>query len=167
MEQAKMTVRWPYSSTATVTPDRAAWAQRSNAVLSGEGCWMLPLATHCHTHFHLHPLHCVLFKFKDLVVKQHPINSHTKAETGHLFSWKRPQMHSDMDSITMATCSLPKEVLLHYSSSCKSARGPVEPHAWWNHGCPLKQHDYSIILRPSNCMQGRGTKLKPWCTERA
>ena len=34
-------------------------------------CWMLPLATHCHTHYHLRPFHFVLFKFKDLVAKQH------------------------------------------------------------------------------------------------
>ena len=30
------------------------------------------LGTHCHTHYHLHPFHFVLFKVKDLVAKQHP-----------------------------------------------------------------------------------------------
>ena len=35
---------------------------------------MLPLATHYHTHYHLHPFYFVLFKFKDLVAKQHPTN---------------------------------------------------------------------------------------------
>ena len=30
---------------------------------------MLPLGTHCHTHYHL-----LLFKVKDLVAKQHPTN---------------------------------------------------------------------------------------------
>ena len=33
---------------------------------------MLPLATHCHMLYHLHPFHFVLFKFKDLGAKQHP-----------------------------------------------------------------------------------------------
>ena len=32
---------------------------------------MLPLATHCHTHYQLHPLCFVFFKFKNLVAKQH------------------------------------------------------------------------------------------------
>ena len=36
---------------------------------------MLPLATHCHTHYHLHPFHFMLSKFKGLVAKQHPTNS--------------------------------------------------------------------------------------------
>ena len=35
-------------------------------------CWMLPLATKCHTHYHLHPFYFMLFKFKCLVAKQHP-----------------------------------------------------------------------------------------------
>ena len=38
---------------------------------------MLPLATYCHTHCHLHPFYFMLFKFKDLVAKQHPTNTHT------------------------------------------------------------------------------------------
>ena len=38
---------------------------------------MLPLATQYHTHYHLHPFYFMLFKFKDLVAKQHPTNTHT------------------------------------------------------------------------------------------
>ena len=36
---------------------------------------MLPLATQCHTHYHLHPFYFMLFKVKDLVAKQHPTSS--------------------------------------------------------------------------------------------
>ena len=35
-------------------------------------CCLLPLATYCHTHYHLHPFHFMFFKFKNLVAKQHP-----------------------------------------------------------------------------------------------
>ena len=48
----------------------------SSAVPSGE-CkiiyWMLLLATHCYTHYHLHgpPITLRVVKFKDLVAKQH------------------------------------------------------------------------------------------------
>ena len=35
---------------------------------------VLPVATCCHIHYHLHPFHSVLFKFKALVSKQHPTN---------------------------------------------------------------------------------------------
>ena len=38
--------------------------------------WMLPLATRYHTHYHLHPSNFVLFKFKDLVAKQHSTNKY-------------------------------------------------------------------------------------------
>ena len=41
---------------------------------------MLPLVIKCHTHYHLHPFHFVLFKVKDLVAKQHPTNTHTHTE---------------------------------------------------------------------------------------
>ena len=34
-------------------------------------CRMLPLVTHCHTHYHLHPFYLMLFKLKILVAKQH------------------------------------------------------------------------------------------------
>ena len=44
-----------------------------NEVLTTIPSWssriLLPLATHCHTHYHLHPFHFI--KCKDLVVKQH------------------------------------------------------------------------------------------------
>ena len=61
-----------------------AFSRWSSTSLKGKCCsvWMLPLATHCHTHYHLHPIQ---FKFKDLVAKQHPtidgtgpIHDHTK-----------------------------------------------------------------------------------------
>ena len=42
---------------------------------------MLPLVIKCHTHYHLHPFHFVLFKVKDLVSKQHPTNTHTHTHT--------------------------------------------------------------------------------------
>ena len=51
---------------------------------------MLSLATHCHTHYHPHPFHFVLFKFKDLVAKQHPTKCaisdiwHIDICTGHI-----------------------------------------------------------------------------------
>ena len=44
---------------------------------------MLPLATHCHTHNHLHPFYSVLFKYKVLVAKQHLTNTHTHTHTPH------------------------------------------------------------------------------------
>ena len=34
-------------------------------------CWMLLLATQCHTHYRLHPFYFMLFKFKYLVAKPH------------------------------------------------------------------------------------------------
>ena len=37
-------------------------------------CWMLTLATCCHTHYNLYPFHFVLFKFKGCVAKRHPTN---------------------------------------------------------------------------------------------
>lgn len=46
--------------------------QRANSVPSGECCWLLPLATHSHTHYRLHPFHFMLFKFENVVAKQHP-----------------------------------------------------------------------------------------------
>ena len=58
-----------------ITLDEAAWTWSANTVPSGECnciCWLLPLATHCHTHYHLHQFCVVLLKFKDLVAKQHP-----------------------------------------------------------------------------------------------
>ena len=36
------------------------------------------IPTHCHTHYHLHPFHFVLFKFEGLVAKQHPTNKSTE-----------------------------------------------------------------------------------------
>ena len=41
---------------------------------------MLPLATHCHTHYCLHPFHFVLLKFKALLAKQHPTNNYAPDE---------------------------------------------------------------------------------------
>ena len=41
---------------------------------------MLPLVIKCHTHYHLHPFHFVLFKVKDLVAKQHPTSEFTVHE---------------------------------------------------------------------------------------
>ena len=62
----------------SLIPDRTACAIQAHAVWSvwemNLNCWMLPLATCCHIHYHLHPFHFVLFKFKQLVVKQHPTN---------------------------------------------------------------------------------------------
>ena len=51
------TIRNEYKfSTWLHSPDRAAWAWRTNAV---PYCWMLPLATCCHTHFtSTHPTLC-------------------------------------------------------------------------------------------------------------
>ena len=37
-------------------------------------CWMLPLATHCHIHYHLHPFHFVLFKSKIGFLQQICVN---------------------------------------------------------------------------------------------
>ena len=78
MQNIKSTLQ----SLIVMFPDVAAWAWRVNAVLSGE-CNLLLLITHCHTNHHLHPFHFVLFKFKDLVAKQPPIEpfSHSKLQT--------------------------------------------------------------------------------------
>ena len=54
---------------------------------------MVPLATHCHTHYHLHPFHFVLFKFKDLVAKQHPTNIHTQTYT-HIHTHTYTYIHT-------------------------------------------------------------------------
>ena len=64
----KTTVRYVDTKTLRDTP------RRMNACCSIWGIlqligWILPLATHCYTHYHLHSFH---FKFKDLVAKQHP-----------------------------------------------------------------------------------------------
>ena len=40
-------------------------------------CWILPLATQCHTQYHLHPFY---FMFKDLVAKQHPTSSNASSQ---------------------------------------------------------------------------------------
>ena len=55
----------------SLIPDRTACAIQAHAVPAvwemNLNCWMLPLATYCHIHYHLHPFHFVLFKFKQLV----------------------------------------------------------------------------------------------------
>ena len=40
-------------------------------------CWMFSLVTHCHIHYHLHQFYFMLYKFKDLVAKQHPTSMQT------------------------------------------------------------------------------------------
>ena len=52
----------------------STYTLRVNAVLSGECCWMLPLATHCH----LHPFHFVTSKIWLLSNIQH---THTHTHT--------------------------------------------------------------------------------------
>ena len=52
-------------------------------------CGMLPLATHCHTHYLLYPFHFVLFKFEDLVAKQHPTSIHTYIHVHTFPRWSR------------------------------------------------------------------------------
>ena len=61
-------------------PDRAEPEGRMLLHL-GNVIKMLPLATHCHTHYHVYPFHFVLFKFKDLVAKQHPTTTVEFEET--------------------------------------------------------------------------------------
>ena len=65
--------------TVVTFPRRSSIIMSKGQMLShlGNICWMLPLATHCHTHYHLYPFHFMLFKFKDLVAKQHSTNTVT------------------------------------------------------------------------------------------
>ena len=64
---------WPACPVLTlvhIVPIRDSAAQ-GKAALFGELeliCWLLPLATCCHTPYDLHPFHVVLLKVKDLVV---------------------------------------------------------------------------------------------------
>ena len=72
------------------------FSRRSSKCPKGKCCsvwgmqliyWMLPLATHCHMLYHLHPFYFVLFKFKGLVAKQHPT-----ASTCTISSWSMTRM---------------------------------------------------------------------------
>ena len=77
-------------------------------------CWMLPLATCCHTHYHLHPSYFVLLKFKDLVAKQH-ITNRNKASIVIIFAYSPYYSEVDNDYSTPACNrnSNPK-VAFHY-----------------------------------------------------
>jgi len=41
------------------------------------GCALIGMQPYYFTHYHLNLFHFVLFKFKDLVAKQHPTNMYT------------------------------------------------------------------------------------------
>ena len=51
------------------------------------------LAIHCHIHYHLHSFHFVLLKFKNLVAKQHTMNSYAFKFVGYLINhWLPTQL---------------------------------------------------------------------------
>ena len=60
----------------------------------GNVTYLLPLATHCHTLYHLHPFHCM---FKDLVAKQQSTNVYTATNTCYSLS-----IHTSLPSVSCA-----------------------------------------------------------------
>ena len=69
-------------------------------------CWMLPLATQCHTHYHLRPFYFMLFKVKDLVAKQHPTNTTTvQLFCGHT-NWPRTLTSLTESKLCPGVCNL-------------------------------------------------------------
>ena len=73
---------------------------KADAVPFGECCWMVFLATHCHTHYHLHPFHFVLFK----ATSNNAVEAHYYGELFCTSTW------------TAGPCPLPYPVTLNIAN---------------------------------------------------
>ena len=78
---------------------------------------MLPLVTKCHTHYHLHPFHFVLFKVKDLVAKQHPTYIHTYTFKNHLAQFSPDRLAVVKHMVVMVAVFRHVEECLHGDDS--------------------------------------------------
>ena len=92
----------------------------------GNVTYLLPSATHCHTHYPLHPFHFVFFKPKISVAKQHPTSWAAKLCKNLPY---REQFTADYDALQARLQTLPEKVThdvmvrIHLSSAMESISG--------------------------------------------